>query len=262
MTLESNTDSDKEVAELWELAGQLSNALAKNRENMESLVNDIEELKQQASQYNFPLIRTDYKLPPLTDTSTPLDVENVQLACENQKLISENANLTETVEEYETTIRLVVSKFRTQAIKIQQAKKQLNYRFEEKMAEERLRTQALQYENNDLRSRLAETAKLIQKTYNSQLEIDSSTIISSLTEENQQMQEVLGIADGVCIDGGEEYAMKRDNAVGRTLGKRHESLGGVEDVVEARERDVPGRVFAWEGGVKVDGEFLEKDGLK
>ena len=45
MTLESNTDSDKEVAELWELAGQLSNALAKNRENMESLVNDIEELK-------------------------------------------------------------------------------------------------------------------------------------------------------------------------------------------------------------------------
>ena len=46
MTLETNnTDSDREVAELWELAGQLSNALAKNRENMESLVNDIEELK-------------------------------------------------------------------------------------------------------------------------------------------------------------------------------------------------------------------------
>ena len=80
---------------------------------------------------------------------------------------------------------------------------------------------------------------MIQKTYKSQLEIDSSTIISSLTEENQQMQEVLGIADGVCIDNDgdkdddeddEECTIKRDNATVRTLEKRHESLGGVEDV--------------------------------
>ena len=77
------------------------------------------------------------------------------------------------------------------------------------------------------------------------------------------MQEVLGIADGDKDDDedDEECTIKRDNATVRTLEKRHESLGGVEDV-EARERDVPRRVVAWEGGVKVDGEFLEKDGLK
>ncbi|CAG8581694.1 10607_t:CDS:2 [Paraglomus occultum] len=170
---------------------------------MESLVNDIEELKQQA-------------IPPLTDTSAPLDVENVQLACENQKLISENSSLTETAEEYEATIRLVVSKFRTQVIKIQQAKKQLNCSLrKDDRGVNKLRIQALQYENNNIRSRLAETAK-----------------------------------------------RECDNVMVRTLEKGHESLKGVEDVVEERERDVPRQVVTWEGGVKVDGEFLEKDGLK
>ncbi|CAG8750819.1 1983_t:CDS:2, partial [Dentiscutata heterogama] len=160
--------SSEEDPRLRKLTQELCSQLAVNREQVRRLQQQVDELKSRAEKYEGPLNRSNYKGPPF-EAGTDIERQNAQLIYENRQLNEENSELLSIIKEYETTLQIVMKKFRIQSVMIS--------------------------ENVTLQSYISNISSLVREAYNAQTDLDTDILIESLKVENQGLKQMLNIAN-------------------------------------------------------------------
>ncbi|CAG8444144.1 14351_t:CDS:2 [Ambispora leptoticha] len=205
----SNMIADEETLNrTWHLVAELCAQLANNREQIKSLEQQVVELQNRADGFTGPLIRASIRgksmrnflsisvsklAPPFESGTSEIERQNVRLIYENQQLNEENASLSSLVKEYETTLQVMMSKFRVQAHEIQQSKLQMQREYESLLEEERKKNAQISLENMQLHSHLSAIGNLVRQAYDVQTDLDTEILLESLCIENLGLREMLGI---------------------------------------------------------------------
>ncbi|RIA87666.1 hypothetical protein C1645_827452 [Glomus cerebriforme] len=187
--------NNEENPRLRNLAHELCNQLASNREKTRLYKKQISELKGRAEEFDGHLYRPNYRGPPF-DTGTEIERQNAQLIYENQLLNEENVALTAIVKEYEQSLKTIMMKFRYQAYEIQQSKLEMQRNYEILLEEQRATTAQVLSENVLLQSHLSNLGNLVREAYDAQSDSETDILVNSLVIENQGLRQMLKIADG------------------------------------------------------------------
>ncbi|CAG8452169.1 7051_t:CDS:2 [Paraglomus brasilianum] len=187
-------DEDDELYEVMHLVEELSAELAKGRENMSSLLEELNDLKLRCAQYTSPLIRANFRLPNLPSDTDPPKVFNTRLTLEHESLLSENAYLSSTVKEYETTLQYLMSKFRLHSYRIQQNKLDLQREHENLILAERVKRDQLEKENALLQAKIVSVAEILRKAVGYQNDPETIALVKSLLIENEVLRELTNVA--------------------------------------------------------------------
>ncbi|CAG8563837.1 2017_t:CDS:10 [Ambispora gerdemannii] len=177
----------------WNLVAELCTQLASNREQIQSLEQQVIELQNRADEFTGPLIRASIRAPPFESGTSEIERQNVRLIYENQQLNEENASLSSLVKEYETTLQVMMSKFRLQAHEIQQSKLQMQREYESLLEKERRKNAQISLENVQLHLHLTAVGNLVRQAYDVQTDLDTEILLESLCIENLGLREMLGI---------------------------------------------------------------------
>ncbi|CAG8495889.1 2450_t:CDS:2 [Gigaspora margarita] len=172
MTPDMAPSSSEEDPRLRKLTQELCSQLAVNREQVRRLQQQVDELKSRAEKYESPLNRSNYKGPPF-EAGTDIERQNAQLIYENRQLNEENSELLSIIKEYETTLQIVMKKFRIQSAT----------------------TSQVLSENVTLQSYISSISSLVREAYNAQTDLDTDILIESLKVENQGLKQMLNIAN-------------------------------------------------------------------
>ncbi|KAG9298760.1 hypothetical protein G9A89_012828 [Geosiphon pyriformis] len=185
---------EEALSRTWQLVSELCSQLANNRNQIQSLEQQVTELQNRANEFTGPLIRASIRAPPFESGSSEIERQNLRLIYENQQLNEENAALSLLVKEYETTLQVVMSKFRIQAHEIQQSKLQMQREYEIMLEEETQKTSKASLENAELHSHLSIIGTLVRQAYDFQSDLDTEILLQSLCIENQGLREMLRIS--------------------------------------------------------------------
>ncbi|KAF0552912.1 hypothetical protein C2G38_2144408 [Gigaspora rosea] len=194
MTPDMAPSSSEEDPRLRKLTQELCSQLAVNREQVRRLQQQVDELKSRAEKYESPLNRSNYKGPPF-EAGTDIERQNAQLIYENRQLNEENSELLSIIKEYETTLQIVMKKFRIQSCEIQRSKLDMQRDYEALLEEERATTSQVLSENVTLQSYISSISSLVREAYNAQTDLDTDILIESLKVENQGLKQMLNIAN-------------------------------------------------------------------
>ncbi|CAB4374348.1 unnamed protein product [Rhizophagus irregularis] len=204
--------SNEENSRLRNIAQELCNQLAINREQTKLYKKQINELKGRVEECGGPLYRQNYRGPPF-DTGTDIERQNSQLIYQNQTLNEENAALTAIVKEYEQSLKTIMMKFRYQAYEIQQSKLEMQRNYEILLEEQRAATAQVLSENALLQSHLSNLGNLVREAYNAQSDTETDILVNSLITENQGLRQMLKIADGSGFSTSSSVVREEENNV-------------------------------------------------
>ncbi|CAG8809961.1 804_t:CDS:2, partial [Racocetra persica] len=146
MTPDMAPSSSEEDPRLRKLTQELCSQLAVNREQVRRLQQQVDELKSRVERYEGSLNRSNYKGPTF-EAGTDIERQNAQLIYENRQLNEENSELLSIIKEYETTLQIVMKKFRIQSCEIQRSKLDMQRDYEALLDEERATTSQVLSEN-------------------------------------------------------------------------------------------------------------------
>ncbi|CAG8659936.1 22138_t:CDS:2 [Cetraspora pellucida] len=194
MTPDMAPSSSEEDPRLRKLTQELCSQLAVNREQVRRLQQQVDELKSRAERYEGPLNRSNYKGPTF-EAGTDIERQNAQLIYENRQLNEENSELLSIIKEYETTLQIVMMKFRIQSCEIQRSKLDMQRDYEALLDEERATTSQVLSENVTLQSYISNISSLVREAYDAQTDLDTDILIESLKVENQGLKQMLNIAN-------------------------------------------------------------------
>ncbi|GBC08093.1 hypothetical protein RclHR1_00790043 [Rhizophagus clarus] len=204
--------NNEENTRLRNIAHELCNQLAINREQTKLYKKQISELKGRAEECGGPLYRQNYRGPPF-DTGTEIERQNAQLIYQNQSLNEENAALTAIVKEYEQSLKTIMMKFRYQAYEIQQSKLEMQRSYEILLEEQRATTAQVLSENALLQSHLSNLGNLVREAYNAQSDSETDILVNSLITENQGLRQMLKIANGTGFSTSSSVVQEEEDRV-------------------------------------------------
>ncbi|EIM22876.1 hypothetical protein WALSEDRAFT_59657 [Wallemia mellicola CBS 633.66] len=198
--ISTNNQNSEEVVKLFELISQLSEQLGQNRLACHSLQQQADELKEQAlhtvSGFALRRYNTD-----ITKEQFEMECErmNAHLMTENQNLQYENRQLTSLMKEFESTVDIIMDKFRIQSYSTQQHELSLVRYYEEllEQSEESMEQNNLNLELNysNLFQRLSElVVKALRSLEGESEDMEYKTRICQLEEENRTLRTLLGLA--------------------------------------------------------------------
>ncbi|CAG8456967.1 17517_t:CDS:2 [Acaulospora morrowiae] len=188
-------DMTEEDPRLRKLAQELCSQLAINREQVRKLQLQIDEIKSRTEGSDGSLNRPNFRAPPF-ESGTDLERQNALLIFENQQLNEENSELLAIIKEYETTLQVMMNKFRVQAYEIQQSKFDMQRDYEALLEEERRAKSQVLVEHASLLSQISKVGSIVREAYDAQTNIDTDILVESLYIENQGLRQLLRIADG------------------------------------------------------------------
>ncbi|RXW22696.1 hypothetical protein EST38_g3190 [Candolleomyces aberdarensis] len=112
---------ENELLRMWQLINELSEQLSHNQKMTATLQSQVQVLEEDSdhSSQGFTLRRYNTDISKETFDSE-LERTNAQMIIENQTLMHENKQLSVLLKEYESTLDIIMSKFRTHALAAQQ----------------------------------------------------------------------------------------------------------------------------------------------
>ncbi|TPX71513.1 hypothetical protein SpCBS45565_g01042 [Spizellomyces sp. 'palustris'] len=109
------------------------------------------------------------------------------------ELQKENQLLNQLIKQYESTLEIVMSKFRSQAQSIQKEKRELQLKLERTLEEERAINTTLRTENTTLQEQLDSCIRVIREAV-SMDEVDMDMVVSGMAKENETLRQMLQIS--------------------------------------------------------------------
>ncbi|KAJ3037170.1 hypothetical protein HDV00_001981 [Rhizophlyctis rosea] len=110
------------------------------------------------------------------------------------ELQKENQLLNQTIKQYETTLEIIMAKFRTQAQTIQKEKHDLQLQLERVLEEERQSNEALRQENCSLQEQLSTSLQVMRQAVQADEESNAENMFASLAKENENLRQLLSIS--------------------------------------------------------------------
>ncbi|KAI8822213.1 uncharacterized protein EV422DRAFT_619343 [Fimicolochytrium jonesii] len=110
------------------------------------------------------------------------------------ELQKENQILNQIIKQYETTLEVVMGKFRSQAQSIQKDKHEQKIRMERSLKDERGTITHLRAENATLRSHLGTCLNVMRQAVAAADDTDTDALLAGLSKENQGLREMLGFS--------------------------------------------------------------------
>ncbi|KNC97919.1 uncharacterized protein SPPG_06909 [Spizellomyces punctatus DAOM BR117] len=109
------------------------------------------------------------------------------------ELQKENQLLNQLIKQYESTLEIVMSKFRSQAQSIQKEKRELQLKLERTLEEERAINTTLRTENKTLQEQLDSCMRVIREAVSVD-EVDMDMVVSGMAKENETLRQMLQIS--------------------------------------------------------------------
>ncbi|KAJ3279331.1 hypothetical protein HK104_001555 [Borealophlyctis nickersoniae] len=110
------------------------------------------------------------------------------------ELQKENQLLNQTIKQYESTLEIVMSKFRAQTQTIQRERHEVQRQLERVLEDERQTNRALREENLVLQERLDTSLRVMREAVRVDEETDVNSLITSLASENENLRQLLTLS--------------------------------------------------------------------
>lgn len=208
---------ETELIRVWQLVSELSEQLARNQELATSLKSQASVLKGRADQAcsGFSLRRFNVDISQ-EEFDSDIERLNAQIIVENQALLQENRQLTTLLKEYESTMEMIMTKFRNHATAAQQHELTLARHYETLIQTRESQSIAADTTANTVilqsMHRLScHLQSLLRLMTGERVEIESSiqsqpdliVDLSSLPQEVKELQRLIQALEEQ-VDGGEE----------------------------------------------------------
>ncbi|KAJ3055225.1 hypothetical protein HK097_011108 [Rhizophlyctis rosea] len=151
----------------------------------------IRALQEQAKALRNEIITNDTTGGPPRERG-PIDF--AEFDTKYAELQKENQLLNQTIKQYETTLEIIMAKFRAQTQTIQKEKHDLQLQLESVLEEERQSNAILRKENTFLQERLDESLQVMRQAVRSDEDSNVEGFFTSLTQENESLREILKIS--------------------------------------------------------------------
>ncbi|KAI9092669.1 hypothetical protein DFS34DRAFT_632722 [Phlyctochytrium arcticum] len=105
----------------------------------------------------------------------------------------ENQLLNQTIKQYETTLEILMTKFRSQAHSIQKEKHDLQLKLEHTLQEERVNNTSLKNENTILQEQLSNCLRVMREALNAD-DVNVDVVLGGMAKENETLRQMLHIS--------------------------------------------------------------------